>query len=145
MSQTISDFIQHIEDNIYRQELVYRSILVAKNEKECMLIKIKLERNDHSAVIIDGIYDNIDYNYIDNRIVIIEEGKFNLFIDNLHNNNGGILNSSYNFIAFSYNIDNNKVDEMITSYINKTNNNANNTIIMDRRYANMMYFKKSLL
>ena len=144
MSTSISDFVKHIEENIYRQELIYRSILVAKNDRECMLIKMKLERNDYSAVIVETIYDSIDYNFIDNRIVIIEQSKFGDFIDHLDRHNGGILNSSYNFIAFSYNIDSRHVDEMITSYLGKTNNNSNNTIIMDSKYANFLYLKKNV-
>ena len=144
MSTLISEFVKNIEDNIYCKKLIYRSILVTKNDNENLLLKNKLDIKDHSAIIIDNIYMEIDYNMIDNRIVIINQNKFKRFIDHLDQHNNGILNSSYNLIAFCYSIDNNIVEDLVSFYLTKTKNNLNNTIIMENNYQNLLYLKKSV-
>lgn len=139
---SISSFVQHIEENIYRKALVYRSIIVTSNEKECSLLRKQLEKKDYSAIIIDDIEPSIHYNDIDNRIVIISHNIFREFIEHLDRCEGGILESSYNFIAFSYHLDDEIVEGLVSYYVNKTNNNMNNTIILERNYANFLYFQE---
>ena len=144
MAVAISNFVQHIEDNIYKKSLIYRSIIVAKNDKECSILKKQLENKDYSVMVIDYIEYDINYNNIDNRIVIISFDKFKTFIEHLDQYNGGIFESTYNFIAFSYYIDDSIVDDLVTYYIKKTNNNMNNTIILEKNYANFLYFQQCM-
>lgn len=138
------NFVQHIEDNIYSKALVYRSILVAKSEKESQLLKRQLDKKDYSAIIINTIDSELHYNNIDNRIVIVSHDKFRKFIEHLDMYEGGILESTYNFIAFSWLLDKEIVNELVDYYIKKTNNNMNNTIILDTNYENFIYLQKCL-
>jgi len=139
---SVKSFVQHIEDNIYKKELIYRSILVAKNQKECSVLKRMLELKDYSSIIIEHINKNINYNHIDNRIIIICHDMFKNFIEHLDRQEGGILDSSFNFIAFSYLLDTKIVDELVSFYVEKTHNNANNTIILEKNYIDFLYFQK---
>lgn len=139
---SIKSFVQHIEDNIYQKELIYRSILVCKNTRECEILKIMLEKNDHSAMIVDCILENINYNNIDNRIVIMCYNVFYKFIEHLESQDGGLLDSSYNFIAFSYILDTKTVQDLINYYVDKTHNNANNTIILEKKYIDYLYLQQ---
>ena len=36
------------------------------------------------------------------------------------------------------------VDELVAFYIERTNNNANNTIILEKNYMDFLYFQKSI-
>ena len=124
---SVKSFVQHIEDNIYKRELIYRSILVTKNRKECSVLKRTLEMKDYTPIIIEQIDKKTNYNRIDNRIIIVCYDMFVNFIEHLDRQDGGILDSSFNFIAFSYTLDSQIIDELVTFYVEKTNNNANNT------------------
>ena len=139
---SIKSFVQHIEDNIYQKELIYRSILVSRNSKECYALKMMLEKNDHSAMILDYIDSDINYNNIDNRIVIMCYDNFHKFIEHLDSQEDGIFNSSYNFIAFSYMMDTTIVDNLVEYYVSKTHNNANNTIILEKNYTDFLYLQR---
>jgi hypothetical protein len=141
---SVKSFIQHIEDNIYKTELIYRSILVTKNKKEGNTLKRILEIRDHSPMIIDYIDYSMNYNTIDNRIIILCHDLFHRFIAHLDRQEGGILDSSFNFIAFSFLIDTEIVNELVTFYVNKTHNNANNTIILEKNYADFLYMQRCI-
>ena len=141
---SVKSFVQHIEDNIYKRELIYRSILVTKNRKECSVLKRTLELKDYSPIIVENIDKKINYNHIDNRIIIICYDTFQNFIEHLDRQEGGILDSSFNFIAFSYSLDTQMVDELVAFYVEKTYNNANNTIILEKNYIDFLYFQKSI-
>ena len=145
---SMSNFVKYIEEYIYKRELVYRSIFVTKNKKDSNILKYKLENHDYSILILD---DEIDYtkNYnkciciimIFIKIIILSYDKFIDFMEHLDNQEGGILSSTFNFIAFHYFIDDNIVNNLISYYITKTNNNINNTIIFDKTYANFLYLE----
>lgn len=136
---SVIKFVKHIEDNIYTKELIYRSILVVKNEKEAQLLQKILQNNDYSAYILNKINYDIDYNNIDIRIIIISYEIFEEFVEYLDKNNGGILNSSYNFLGFSYGVSSDIVSKLIEYYVKKTNNNINNTIILEKNNTDLMY------
>lgn len=131
-------FVKHIEENIYHRELIYRSILVVKSKIEGVRLKNLLDRKDYTSYIIKEIDNNIDYNDIDCRIMIICSNKFVEFIQHI-DNTIGICNSSYNFIGFNYTIDDALVEKMVSFYLEKTNNNNNNTLIMDKKYSKHLY------
>jgi hypothetical protein len=139
---SVKSFVQHIEDNIYKKELIYRSILVTKNYKECNVLKRMLEIKDYTPIIIEYIDKNTNYNHIDNRIIIICYDMFENFIKYLDSQEGGILDSSFNFIAFSYSLDTQIVDNLVSFYVEKTHNNANNTIILEKNYTDFLYIQK---
>jgi hypothetical protein len=141
----LSNFIRDIDEYIFKKELIYRSIIITNNLKEGVFLKNKLELNDYNILLLENIDTSINYNDINNRIVIITYHMFKEFIDHLDNYNGGILNSTYNFIGFYYDINYNITKELISYYILKTNNNINKTIILDKDYANFLSLKQSIL
>ena len=130
-------FLEHIEDNVFNTELIYRSIIIANNQRDCVRLKNLMERKDYSVFIIDSISTNIDYNNIDNRIVLATKEQFRDFIDQLDSING-ICNSTYNFIAFSFNIDDDIVNQEVDYYINIAKNNMRNTVILDKNCMNSL-------
>jgi hypothetical protein len=130
-------FFEHIEDNIFNTELIYRSIIIANNKRDCIRLKNLMERKDYSVYIIDSISTTVNYNNIDNRIVLTTIEQFRNFIDHIDNING-ICNSSYNFIAFSFNIDDDIVDEEVNYYMNIAKNNIRNTVILDKNCLNSL-------
>lgn len=142
----IADFVEHIDSYIYKQELIYRSIIVSANEKESYVLKRRLEDADHSILSISDVSSLCqNLNAIDERIVIITKENLKGLIEYIHDKNGGILESSYNCLAFSYNIEDELVDELKMWYIDFTDNNRNNTIIMDKTYKNLLYLQKNIL
>jgi hypothetical protein len=98
-----------------------------------MILKNKLKSKDYNAIIIHVI-ENIDYNLIPHRIVIMTYEIFKAFINHLNANDGDIFKSSYNLIAFTYSILDSIRDELILFYLDKTNNNMCDTIFYDKHY-----------
>lgn len=127
----LSKFVKDIEEYIYNRESIYRSILVVNSTTECQKLKNILDKKDYVSHIVMNIDYNIDYNDIDCRIIILCPNKFKEFVNHV-DNNLGTLTSSYNFIGFNYNIDEEWVDNMISFY--NTRNCVNNVIILDRNY-----------
>lgn len=143
LSKSLSKFIKHIEEHIYKKELVYRTIIVMKDIDSCFSIKNKLEKNDHSVLLIDKI-SKINYNMIYQRIVVAPCDLFKEFILYLDEYNDGILNSSYNFIAFDYDLDNKIENDLLMFYISKTKNNSNNNIILDKKHSELIILENEL-
>lgn len=142
-SKSLSKFIKHIEEHIFKKELIYRTIIVMKDIDSCFSIKNKLEKNDYSVLLIDEV-SNINYNVIYQRIVIIPCDLFEKFILYLDEHNNGILNSSYNFIAFDYDLDNIIENNLLSFYIKMTKNNSNNDIILDKKYSELIMLENEL-
>lgn len=134
----LSNFVEHIEENIYNRELIYRSILVVKSNIETIRLKNLLDRKDYTCYIIEDIDNDLDYNNIDCRIMILCANQFKDFIQHI-DNTIGINNSSYNFIGFNYTIDDDCVEDMVSYYLVKTNNNNINTLILDKKYSNHLH------
>ena len=134
----LTKFVKHIEENIYSKELIYRSILVVNSNIECYRLNRLLNHKDYSSQIVEEIDNDIDYNCIDCRIMILCQNKFKDFVQHLDNNQG-LKNSSYNFIGFNYTLEPNCVQNMIEFYLEKTNNNIMNTIILDNKYCNHIH------
>ncbi len=147
MLSTISLFIEHLEELMFKEELIYRSILVTKNDKESSSLKKELQKKDYSVQILDDrifkpneIY-NVDYNELNTRIIIMTYNKFKNFIEYIDEYNGGILQSSFNMIGFSYLIPDKIHDDLLLFYINKTNNNITGTLFLDKTIAKFLYLK----
>lgn len=132
----IEQFIRDIEENVYKSQLIYRSLFVTKTDKESKLLKAFLDKKDYSVVIWNKD-ENIDYTNIDERIVILTFDKFKQFITILQNSDEGL--QVYNFIGLSYNLGDEITNDLKYFYIKLTNNNANDTIILDRDYIELKY------
>jgi hypothetical protein len=108
--------------DIYEDKLIYRTIIVTNNISESNDIYHILDDAEYSVLIIDKINNNIKYNEIDKRIVIVTQNKFKKFIQHL-NNKYGIDNSSYNLILYSDNIDYEYVGKL-ENYYEKLSKNS---------------------
>jgi len=109
------------------------------------MIAEQMQMKDYSVLVVDAVTSSIDYNNIDDRIVILTYNKFKDFILQLQDNTvGGLLVSSYNFIGLSFWLPDNIVDDLIMFYMKLTNNNANETIFLDKRLVRLSYLKKLL-
>jgi hypothetical protein len=128
----MSKFVKHIEENIYKKELVYRSILVVKSNTDGYKLKAILDNRDYTSQFVKDIDNDVEYNNIDCRILIMCSNIFKDFVNFLDFQNG-INNSTYNFIGFDYSLDTECVKDMVSFYMEKTNNMAN-TIILDQSY-----------
>lgn len=138
----LSKFVKHIEENIYNKELIYRSILVVKSNIDGYSLKHILDKKDYTSQIVQKIDNRTEYNCIDCRILIICANKFKDFVNFLDFQNG-INNSSYNFIGFDYSLDTKYVEDLISFYMEKTNNMAN-TIILDKKYCNHIHLLEDI-
>jgi hypothetical protein len=129
----MSSFLDDIEEYIYKEELIYRSLLVSKNVEESNMLKDDLQNRDYSVTLYDNTLQ-IDWNNIENRIVIVSYADFKCFMDYLETFNGGILKASYNFIAFSYMLEDSILQNLHNYYMFITKNNTCKTIILDKNY-----------
>jgi hypothetical protein len=125
-----SNFVKHIEENIYKKELIYRSILVVKSNIDGYRLKTFLDNRDYTSQFVKNIDNDIEYNNIDCRILIMCTNMFKDFVNFLDLQNG-INNSTYNFIGFDYSLDAECVNDLVSFYTRKTNN-MTNTIILDK-------------
>ena len=120
-------FLEYIED-IYVNESIYRSIILANDETDANNIYSYMSSNNHNVLYIDKIEEigcighNGDYKNSDYRVFIILKELFYNFINIIDK-------SSYNFIGISYNIDKHSYDNILNDYLNISNNN--NVIISD--------------
>lgn len=137
--QSVEQFVKDIEETIYKNELIYRSILVVKNRKEITILKSLLEKKDYGVVILGEPSNIINYNTLDERIVLVTFDKFKQFVIQLQKSPEGL--QTYNFIGLSYLLDNNITYDLKHFYIGITNNNANDTIILDKDYLSLLYLK----
>jgi len=128
MTELITDFVDFIEYNIYQNELIYRSIIIVNDIEEIEIIKHLFETNNHNVVIFKEHELNINYDMIDNRVVLITKDYFVTFLELCQF-------SSFNFIGISYTIDDANVDTLIHAFYEKTNNNIDNTIILSKNQS----------
>jgi hypothetical protein len=135
----IKRFVEDIEDSVYKNELIYRSLIVTKNAKESKMLKSFMNERDYSALLVNAIDYGKDYNTIDERIVIISYDKFKEFMQHLEKSAEGW--HAFNLIAMSTYIDDAVVEDLKSYYINKSNNNENDTIIFDKGYQNYLYLQ----
>ncbi len=121
------NFLSNFE-NVYKNMLIYRSIIVVNNLNDIDYLKKNLINCDHTVFVIkdNNIFNNnFNFNKLDKRVIIIPCSLFVNFIDYLNDND---LFSSFSLIAY-YNIDN-LIKLLLTSYYNNITNNYCNTIII---------------
>ncbi len=102
-------FINDME-NIYQSHSIYRGVVATDVNKE-EEYKELLESHTHTARIIHTI-DDIDYEGLDSRVLIMDYLIFREFIKKVLYNK----DTSYNFIGITYDIDNDIKDELIAFY-----------------------------
>ena len=128
MTELITDFVDFIEYNIYQNELIYRSIIIVDDNEEIDVVHKLFETNNHNVIVFEEYDLNINYDNIDNRVVLMTKNNFNKFLQYCQF-------SSFNFIGISYTIDEESVNALIQSFYEKTNNNIDNTIILSKNQS----------
>lgn len=101
-------------EELYANNLVYRTIIVCKNTE---YYKYILNTNNYDAYVIDK-YENINYDSLDIRIFLIDAANFIKFITDYNNNNN---NDMYFYNAVIFNQDDSYDKEIINEYNKITN------------------------
>jgi hypothetical protein len=144
MVHSVNIFLKNIEENVFNNISVYRSLFITNKNAESVELKRILDKKNYNSYILYDIDKNVDYNIIENRIIIMEYNIFEDFI-NCFNAKSGIFNSSYNFIAFNYTINNSEILKLIDFYLKITNNNIMDTVIMDSNYEFMCNIRNNII
>ena len=140
---SLLEFFYHIENNLYNSHMIYRSIIILRNDIECFRLKQLLQNNDHCVHILENIHSEYDLNNIDCRIIIIKFSQFEELVQHLYCKDN-IKKLSYNFIAFSFTIDNMNVKNALNFFLNHTKNNIYNTIIFDYDYKTNLNLRSNI-
>ena len=78
--ELFSDFVNKLEE-VYKNQSVYRTLIVYGLKKNGAIYKYLLEHNNNSVYMInEDKYSN--YDKLDCRILMIEQNKYDKFIDN---------------------------------------------------------------
>lgn len=120
-------FVDDITENIFAKISVYRTIILTKDHDDSIELKNILEENDFSVLTLNHRVENIDYNNLDIRVVIMPTNLFKDFMKHI-DDEVGILNSSYNLICLNYNISKCETYDILKYYNDITGNNLSNTI-----------------
>jgi len=104
-----NQFVEEL-DNIYKNNLIYRTIVVCDDNDICEY-KDLLENKDYSVHVVKTI-SNINYDKLDYRIILINNNIFEDFLNNIISNN---INNFYTFITFTNDI---IKDDIIKKYNN---------------------------
>ena len=125
MTELITSFVDFIEYNVYQNELIYRTIIVVDNMEECNIVKHMFETNNHTVAIFDEDDCDINYDNIDNRILLIEKNLFQTFLNNHEY-------SSYNLIGICYTLNSSDTNEILENFYSINPDNTHNVIIVSR-------------
>lgn len=116
-----NQFVEEL-DNIYKTQLVYRTIVVCNNDIE--EYKRLLEKKDFSVYVVDvDAIATINYDALDYRIILIKNTLFEEFLNNIISNNN---TDFYTYIAFTY--DNETFKEAIYKKYNNYSDIISNII-----------------
>ena len=78
--ESFSDFVNKLEE-VYKNQSVYRTLIVYGLKKNGAIYKYLLEHNNNTVYMINedkySNYDKLDY-----RILMIEQNKYDKFTDN---------------------------------------------------------------
>lgn len=124
LQQHNNNFVEDLE-KIYQTYSIYRAIIITDIKTEQEYTEL-LEQYNHSVRVINTITDQ-DYDNIDDRILLMNYEVFNNFMDYFDYD---IINTSFNLIAYTYDIKDNIKNNLVCKYNKLTKNNANNTIII---------------
>ena len=116
-----NQFVEEL-DNIYKTQLVYRTIVVCNNDIE--EYKRLLEKKDFSVYVLDvDAIATINYDALDYRVILIKNTLFEEFLNNIISNNN---TDFYTYIAFTY--DNETFKEAIYKKYNNYSDIISNII-----------------
>jgi hypothetical protein len=107
-SDIINQFIDKL-DNIYKTDLIYRTIVVCNDD--ISEYKKILENKDYSVYTVNTI-SNINYDDLDYRIILINNNILEDFLDNIISNKNHYF---YTYITFTNDNDDIK-DKIINKY-----------------------------
>lgn len=142
LKHELSIFIKNIEEHIFLNKLIYRSIIVVNSNIESKILKKILHQNDYSSEILSEVNKSTNYNEIDNRILIMTHDIFKDFVVYLFSNNDEY--NSYNCIGISHTISESIVEDLKNYYLMISRNNMNNTIIFDKKYSDLLYLIENI-
>jgi hypothetical protein len=92
-----NQFVEEL-DNIYKTQLIYRTIVVCNDD--LAEYKRLLEMKDFSVYVVDtDALSNINYDALDYRVILIKHTLFEEFLNNIIQNN---ITDFYTYIAFTY-------------------------------------------
>jgi hypothetical protein len=114
-----NQFVEEL-DNIYKTQLIYRTIVVCNDD----LVEYKrlLEMKDFSVYVVDAdALTNINYDALDYRVILIKHTLFEEFLNNIILNN---ITDFYTYIAFTYDNDTFK-EEIYKKYDSNASNGSN--------------------
>ena len=107
-----NQFVEEL-DNIYKTQLVYRTIVVCNDDIE--EYKRLLEKKDFSVYVVEvDAIATINYDTLDYRVILIKHSLFEEFLNNIISNNN---TDFYTYIVFTY--DNEGLKEEIYKKYNK--------------------------
>lgn len=75
---TFSDFVNKLEE-VYKNQLIYRTLIVYGNETYVSIYKYILEQNNNSVYVVNNKKINCDK--LDYRILMVNDKKFKDFIE----------------------------------------------------------------
>ena len=104
-----NQFVEEL-DNIYKTHLIYRTIVVCKDD--ISEYKSLLENKEFSVYVVNTI-DNINYDALDYRIILINHDIFDDFLNYIISNN---ISNFYTYITFTY--DNDTIKDAISKKYN---------------------------
>ena len=76
--ETFSDFVNKLEE-VYKNQLIYRTLIVYGNEKYVSIYKYMLEQNNNSVYVVNN--KKINYNKLDYRILMVNDKKLKNFVE----------------------------------------------------------------
>jgi hypothetical protein len=124
-TDSLSNLFLNEMEAIYQMQSIYRGIVVVDINKE-EEYRLLLQNNMHTVTIIHNIED-IDYDALDSRVLVMDYLIFREFINNvLSSSKHG---TSYNFIGITYDFDSETKNELIEHY-NKQCKHKSDVIII---------------
>jgi len=90
-----NQFVEEL-DNIYKTHLIYRTIIVCKDDT--VEYKNLLEDKDFSVYVVNTIA-TINYDALDYRVILINHDIFEDFLNYIITNN---ISNFYTYITFTY-------------------------------------------
>ena len=99
--ESFSDFVNKLEE-VYKNQLIYRTLIVYGNKKYVPIYKYMLEQNNNSVYVVKN-NNNINYDKLDYRILMVNDKKFKDFVEKNGSNFYNLVihtpcSSSYNKI-----------------------------------------------
>jgi len=76
--ESFSDFVNKLEE-VYKNQLIYRTLIVYGNETYVSIYKYMLEQNNNSVYVVNN--KKIDYDKLDYRILMVNDKKFKDFVE----------------------------------------------------------------